>query len=371
MSGSAGNDGRGLGAIGASLLCVLTLSGCADAFVGMSMPSLPKIDDINPFAEKQVPLPGKRVSVIQQENISSNLAAGDKPIAVAAARENDAWSQPGGIAEQRAGPPCVRAAAVKSAWSADAGTGSSFYGKLTASPIVYDGQGLHAGCRRQGLGVQHLGRRGRSGASRPRRRTRRTRKGSAAGWRRTAAASMPAPATATWWRSMPGPASKLWEKNLGSPVRTSPTAAGERVFVVTKEGQVFCLSGSDGTELWNFRGMPERASLLSNTSPAVDGDVVVVPYPSGDLVALRVSDGQPVVVGVAGAHAHGLVDVGDERHGAAGDRRRHRIRRRPCRPHGRHHAEDRRAAVVADGAEHPGALGRRRIRCSWSTPPVS
>ena len=70
MRGSAGNDGRGLGAVGVSLLCVLALSGCADAFVGMSLPSLPKIDDINPFAEKQVPLPGKRVSVIQQENVS-------------------------------------------------------------------------------------------------------------------------------------------------------------------------------------------------------------------------------------------------------------------------------------------------------------
>src|SRR4029450_8610563 len=40
--------------------------------------------------------------------------------------------------------------------------------------------------------------------------------------------------------------------------------------------------------------MGARPSLLSNTSPAVDGDVVVVPYPSGDLVALRVSDGQAI-----------------------------------------------------------------------------
>ena len=86
---------------------------------------------------------------------------------------------------------------------------------------------------------------------------------------------------------------KLWEKNVELPVRNSPTAAAERVFVVNKEGQVFCLSGSDGTELWTFRGMPERASLLSNASPAVDGDIVVVPYPTGDLVALRVSNGQP------------------------------------------------------------------------------
>ena len=55
MRRSVGNDGRGLGAVGVSLLCVLTLAGCADAFVGMSLPSLPKLDDVNPFAEKPVP----------------------------------------------------------------------------------------------------------------------------------------------------------------------------------------------------------------------------------------------------------------------------------------------------------------------------
>ncbi len=77
-------------------------------------------------------------------------------------------------------------------------------------------------------------------------------------------------------------------------MRASPTAAAERVFVVTIEGHVYCLSGSDGTELWIVRGMPQQASLLTNASPAVDGDIVVVPYPSGDLVALRVSDGKSV-----------------------------------------------------------------------------
>jgi outer membrane protein assembly factor BamB len=69
---------------------------------------------------------------------------------------------------------------------------------------------------------------------------------------------------------------------------------GGRVFAITKEGQVFCLSASDGTELWSFQGQSERASILVNTSPAVDGDTVVVPYPTGDVVALRASSGQPV-----------------------------------------------------------------------------
>ena len=85
---------------------------------------------------------------------------------------------------------------------------------------------------------------------------------------------------------------RLWEKNVDSPLRSSPTAAGERVFVLSTEGQLYCLSGSDGAELWTFRGMTARASLLFNASPAIEGSIVVVPYPSGDLVAVRVADGQ-------------------------------------------------------------------------------
>src|SRR5262245_4499028 len=134
MTGGAGNDGRRLGAIGAWLLVVLTLAGCADAFVGMSLPSLPKLDDVNPFAEKPVPLPGKRISVIQQEKATSNLAAADRPIILPPPRQNDSWSQPGGLANNAPGHLAF-AGAGKSAWSADAGRGSSFYGRLTASPI--------------------------------------------------------------------------------------------------------------------------------------------------------------------------------------------------------------------------------------------
>ncbi len=291
MRGSAGNDGRGLGAIGASLLCVLTLSGCADAFVGMSMPSLPKIDEINPWAEKQQPLPGKRVAVIQQENISSNLAPGDKPILLPPARENAAWSQPGGTPSNAPGHLAF-AGTTASAWSADAGKGSSFYGRLTASPIVYEDKvyTLDAAGTVSAFGIS-------GGAPVWRVSTTPPNEKDQEGFGGGLAADGGRIYAGTGYGYLEAfdarTGSKLWEKNLESPIRTSPTASGERVFVINKEGQVFCLSGSDGTELWSFRGTPERASLLSNASPAVDGDVVVVPYPSGDLVALRVSDGKP------------------------------------------------------------------------------
>jgi outer membrane protein assembly factor BamB len=290
MRGSAGNDGRGLGAVGVSLLCVLTLAGCSEAFVGMSMPSLPKIDDINPWAEKQVPLPGKRVAVIQQENIATNLSAADKPIILPAQRQNDSWTQPGGVASNAPGHLAF-AGTTNSAWSADAGTGSTFFGRLTASPIVYEDKvyTLDAAGKVSAFGtsggapVWHVS------TTPP---SEKDREGFGGGLAADGGRIYAATGYGYVFALDARTGNKLWEKNVEAPVRTSPTAAGERVFVVTREGQVYCLSGSDGAELWTFRGMPERASLLSNASPAVDGDIVVVPYPTGDLVALRVSDGK-------------------------------------------------------------------------------
>ena len=287
MGGKRGH-GSGLGSVAAALFCTGVLAGCE----GASLPSLPKFQDINPFAEKEVPLPGKRISVIQQENVASDLAKADKPIALPPPRQNDNWSQPGGVASNSPGH-LMLGGALKSAWSADAGTGSSFYGKLTASPIVYDGKvftldaagtvtAFNAGC----------------GAAAWRASTTPQGEKEQEGFGGGLAADAGRIYVGTGFGLVVAfdvkGGKKLWEKSVGAPVRSSPTAAGDRLFVLTTEGAVYCLSGADGSELWNFKGNAERASILSNASPAVEGDVVVVPFPSGDIVALRVANGQPL-----------------------------------------------------------------------------
>jgi len=45
----------------------------------------------------------------------------------------------------------------------------------------------------------------------------------------------------------------IWEKQLEAPVRSSPTAVGDKVFVITLDGRFFCLAGADGGELWSVR----------------------------------------------------------------------------------------------------------------------
>ncbi|MGI9387422.1 MAG: PQQ-binding-like beta-propeller repeat protein, partial [Methyloligellaceae bacterium] len=87
-----------------------------------------------------------------------------------------------------------------------------------------------------------------------------------------------------------------WTRKIGVPLRSSPTAVDGKLFFVSTESKLYSLSTVDGTVLWTFRGLPETATLLSNVSPAVQGQTVVVPYPSGELVAYNIGAGRPVWV---------------------------------------------------------------------------
>lgn len=283
-----------------------SVSACSD-----SLPSLPKVSELNPFKEKETPLPGRRLAVLPGEDtLPGEQAPVAGPIALPEARSNDAWTQPGGEATNAPGHLAF-GGTRQTAWSADAGTGSSKTGRVTASPVVYDGK------------IFTLDADGTVSAF--------STSGGSAVWRTqlkpTANGDKPAPSFSSQILSLgasdggggygggiaidggklfgtsgyggvfaldPSSGKVIWEKNVGVPIRAAPTAAGDRVYVITSEGRFLCLSGVDGTELWATRGLPQQASRVMNVSPAVSSDIVVVPYPSGDVVALKVSDGTAV-----------------------------------------------------------------------------
>jgi outer membrane protein assembly factor BamB len=303
MTGKSWRTAMSVAALAAVCAAV---SGCAD-----SLPSLPKMNDLNPFHKNEPPLPGRRVAVLKDdEKLPGELADGmAAPVALPAPRSNDVWTQPGGEANNSPGH-LAYGGSRQTAWSADAGTGSSKVGRVTASPIVYDGKVFTLDAEGQVTAFSISG-------------------GSAI-WRAVLKPNVgdkPSPGFTSQILSLgandsgggyggglaidggklfatsgfgavfaldPATGKTIWEKNLGVPLRASPTAFGDRVYIITSEGRFLCLSGVDGTELWATRGLPQQASRVMNVSPAVDNDIVVVPYPSGDLVALKVADGTAV-----------------------------------------------------------------------------
>lgn len=275
------------GRIAAAVLLSCLLTACAS-----DGPTLPKISDLNPFKEKAQPLPGKRIAIVQTtESISSNLAEATNPISLPPQQTNDTWSQPGGSASNSPGHLAL-AGSVHQAWSASAGEGSSKTGRIMASPIVFDGRIYTLDAEGKVSGFSLSGGKTFEVATVPENES--GKGGHGGGLAADSGRLYVANGYGIVAALDPSSGRVLWNKNIGAPVRAAPTAAGDRVYVITVQGRFYCLNGGDGTEVWSSRGLPQQASIMTSTSPAVDGDMVVVPFPSGDVMALKVSDGTPV-----------------------------------------------------------------------------
>lgn len=272
-----------------SALALLSLAGCSGG-----LPSTADLAALNPWAEKQVPLPGKRVAVALADGTTTGsveLASADRPLTLPAPRQNESWSLPGGVPANAPGHLALPAT-IRTTWSVDIGQGSSKLGRLTASPIVADGRVYTLDAAGKVSAISSSGSVTWRASMTPEKDvdTKAFGGGLAAEGGRLFVATGHGIVTALDTQG----GKKLWDKHVGSPIRSAPSVGGGRVFVVTTDGRTIALSGHDGAELWTFRGLPERASLLIGASPAIDGDIVVVPNPSGDVVALRVTDGTAV-----------------------------------------------------------------------------
>jgi outer membrane protein assembly factor BamB len=85
-----------------------------------------------------------------------------------------------------------------------------------------------------------------------------------------------------------------WRQSLLLPLRAAPTVADGRVLVLTADNQLYALDGATGRPVWRHAGFFEGAALLGGASPAVDRDLVVVPYSSAEVFALRLDSGRPL-----------------------------------------------------------------------------
>lgn len=285
----------------------LLLGGCSD-----SLPSLPKMSELNPFKETVPPLPGKRIPVLpaQEKNVGE-LAEATGPIVLPPPRLNESWSQPGGESNNSPGHLALSGSNLKQDWSASVGRGKSKVGRVTASPIVVDGRvfALDSDGSLSAFSISGGSALWKASLAPT---TDKTGPGFSAitenilnltaedggGYGGGVAADGGRIFAASGFGAViafdPATGNRVWEKNIGVPIRSAPTAARDRLFVLTVEGRLYCFSTIDGAELWVVRGLPQQANLGLNASPAVDGEIVVVPYASGDLVALRVADGSGI-----------------------------------------------------------------------------
>jgi len=265
--------------LGAAMVLIAVLGGCD------SIKSLVSGSD-------KTPLPGKRVSVLNLEHsLKPDPQLNALRIAVPRPFDNNAWPDAGGF-PNHAMYHLALGDNLARAWKSNAGEGANRYGRVVAQPVLannrvftmaaddvvtafdaksgsrlwrFDPQPKNADSTTYGGGVAAAGDRVYIGS------------GYGEVLALDAASGKP-----------------VWRVKVNAPIHSPPTVANDRVFVVTVENELDVLSAIDGHKLWSHNGLPEPAGLAGGASPAVAGDLVVVPYSSGELYALRIENGRPL-----------------------------------------------------------------------------
>ena len=83
----------------------------------------------------------------------------------------------------------------------------------------------------------------------------------------------------------------LWRTRTEEPIHAAPTVAQGRVMTVALDNSLLTFDAATGAPGWTYQALSESARILSASSPAVSGDTVVGSFGSGEIVALRLSNG--------------------------------------------------------------------------------
>ncbi len=240
----------------------------------------------------QIPLKGERESILLSfETIRVDSSLRGRDVIVSAPLENSAWAHPSGTASH-AMPPVLGPDEPKLAWKASVGEGAGSQRRLLSGPVAQDGIAytidadgtVVATSLENGEMLWKTETIPESGYTQP--------FGGGVCAEEDAVYVATAHAEVLSLNAKTG--AIQWRHHTSGPVRTAPTVKDGRVFVVTVSNTCEAYGAQTGELLWTHAGIIETAGLLGAASPAVAENIVIVPYSSGEIYALRADNGFPL-----------------------------------------------------------------------------
>lgn len=84
----------------------------------------------------------------------------------------------------------------------------------------------------------------------------------------------------------------LWQAKPAGPLRGSPTVAFGSVYVMTQNNEIHALNAADGTPLWDEQASLGEAGVFGVAAPAAGQGTVIAGYSTGELIAYRYENGR-------------------------------------------------------------------------------
>jgi outer membrane protein assembly factor BamB len=82
-----------------------------------------------------------------------------------------------------------------------------------------------------------------------------------------------------------------WSTRTEQPIHGAPALAAGRVAAVAIDNTLLTFDMATGAPAWTYQALTEPARIVSASSPAVSGDTLVAAFGSGELVAMRSTNG--------------------------------------------------------------------------------
>lgn len=239
-------------------------------------------------SDEQIPLEGKRISVLALEkSLHEDPRLGELPVVLPDARRVDMWPQANGYPHNAMGHISL-SDTPKKVWSYNAGADS--IGGLMAKPVVVEGSVyvLDGNYNLSSI-TEDKGRRNWQVDLEPE-----DNSGTAHGGGIGFGAGRVF-ATTGYGELLavePETGEIAWRVSENTPFISAPTIVSGMVFALTIDNQILAYSAENGERLWSHNGLIEDASVLSHRSVASNGNILIVPYSSGELYALNVENGR-------------------------------------------------------------------------------
>ena len=241
----------------------------------------------------KVTVPGERIAVLVNEaEIEIDPATASEPMSLPAAAVNEAWAQSGGNANKSVGHVAL-GTSLGVAWTASIGRGSDKDGRLGGGPVVAEGKVFTidtAGTVRAfdaGNGSQvwsaRFGEVGDNAASIY---------GGGVAYDSGRVYATNGLGYVAALNAADGAA--VWTVKPGGPLRGEPSVAGDAVYVMSQDNQLYSLKTADGTSNWSNAAALEIAGVFGSAAPAIGQGTVVAGFSSGELNAYRYENGRMV-----------------------------------------------------------------------------
>lgn len=261
-----------------------------------------------PFAacglfDNEEPLSGERIRIRDQmQHPEAERMTSGEPIPEATA--NAEWTQTNGDATHASGH-LAGPSSPSLAWRADAGSGGGSGARITGAPIVVGGKVFTLDAAAQltafdaGSGARawrtSLAPKGESGSD-----------GFGGGLASDGSMIYATTGFGEILAVNPGSGEVSWRHKARAPFRAAPAVANGIVVAVTRGNRAIALSANTGEQLWRLDGMDAATGLLGGASPALAGDLAVLPFASGEVVGAQLSTGRTVWSAVLGSARRGL-----------------------------------------------------------------